>query len=67
MIPQPSSCSVVASFSSHRITCRGQTERNIYMYIDILPFYSQYIFSLLIFVIDNISLFKTNSALYDII
>jgi hypothetical protein len=34
--------------------------------LDILPFYSQYIFSLLIFVIDNTSLFKTNSELYDI-
>jgi hypothetical protein len=31
-----------------------------------LPFYSQYIFSLLIFVIDNISLFKTNFELYEI-
>jgi hypothetical protein len=31
-----------------------------------LPFYSQYTFSLLIFVIDNISLFETNSELYEI-
>jgi hypothetical protein len=31
-----------------------------------LPFYSQYIFSILIFVIDNISLFTTNSELYEI-
>jgi hypothetical protein len=36
------------------------------MKLDILPFYSQYLFSLLIFVIDNISLFKTNSELYEI-
>jgi hypothetical protein len=34
--------------------------------LDISPFYSQYIFSLLIFVTDNTSLFKTNSELYDI-
>jgi hypothetical protein len=32
----------------------------------ILPFYSQYMFSLLIFVIDNTFLFKTYSELYDI-
>jgi hypothetical protein len=34
--------------------------------LQILPFYSQYIFSLLVFVINNISLFKINSELYDI-
>jgi hypothetical protein len=36
------------------------------MKLDILPFYSQYLFSLLNFVIDYISLFKTNSELYEI-
>jgi hypothetical protein len=34
--------------------------------LDILPFYSQYLRSLLIVVIDNISLFRTNSGLYEI-
>jgi hypothetical protein len=34
--------------------------------LDILPFYSQYIFSLLIYGFDNESLFTTNSYLYDI-
>jgi hypothetical protein len=32
--------------------------------LDMLPFYSQYIFSLLIFGFDNISHFKTSSELY---
>jgi hypothetical protein len=32
----------------------------------VLPFYSQYLLSLLIFIIDNILLFKTNSELYEI-
>jgi hypothetical protein len=36
------------------------------MKLDILPFYSQYLFSLLISVIDNISQFKTNLELHDI-
>jgi hypothetical protein len=31
-----------------------------------MPFYSQYIFSLLNFVIDNTTLFKTNSEVYDV-
>jgi hypothetical protein len=40
--------------------------RHLFMKLDILPFYSKYLFSLLIFVIDNFSLFKTNSELYEI-
>jgi hypothetical protein len=40
--------------------------RHLFMKLDISPFYSEYLFSLLIFVIDNISLFKTNSKLYEI-
>jgi hypothetical protein len=36
------------------------------MKLDIFPFYSQHLFSLLMFVTDNISLFKTNSELYEI-
>jgi hypothetical protein len=40
--------------------------KDLFKKLDILPFYSQYIFSLLIFVIDSTSLFKTNSELYDI-
>jgi hypothetical protein len=47
--------------SRTRDSCKG-----LFKKLDILPFYSQYIFSLLIFVIDNTSLFKTNSELYDI-
>jgi hypothetical protein len=43
------------------LTCKDLLKK-----LDILPFYSQYIFSLLIFVIDNTSLLKTNSELYDI-
>jgi hypothetical protein len=39
---------------------------DLFKKLNILQFYSQYIFSLLIFVIDNISLFKTNSELYEI-
>jgi hypothetical protein len=35
--------------------------RDLFRELNILPLYSQYIFSLLIFVIDNICLFKTNS------
>jgi hypothetical protein len=45
--------------SRNRDSCR-----ELFRELEILPFYSQYIFSLLIFVIDNISLFKTNSELY---
>jgi hypothetical protein len=40
--------------------------RNLIMKLDILAFYSQYLFSLLMFVIDNILLFKTNSERYEI-
>jgi hypothetical protein len=40
--------------------------KDLFKKLDILPIYSQYIFSLLIFVIDNTSLFKTYSELYDI-
>jgi hypothetical protein len=47
--------------SGNRDSCR-----HLFMKLDILPFYSQYLFSLLIFVIDNILLFKTNSELYEI-
>jgi hypothetical protein len=47
--------------SGNRDSCR-----HLFTKLDILPFYSQYVFSLLIFVIDNISLFKTNSELYEI-
>jgi hypothetical protein len=47
--------------SRNRDSCR-----HLFMKVDILLFYSQYLFSLLIFVIDNISLFKMNSELYEI-
>jgi hypothetical protein len=47
--------------SRNRDSCR-----DLFKKLNILPFYSQYIFSLLIFVIDNISLFKSNSELYEI-
>jgi hypothetical protein len=40
--------------------------RELFKNLDILPFYSQYIFSLLNFVIDNTTLFKTNSEVYDV-
>ena len=40
--------------------------RNLFKDLNILPFYSQLIFSLLIFVIDNIELFKTNTDLLSI-
>jgi hypothetical protein len=40
--------------------------RDLFKKLKILPIYFQYTFSLLIFVIDNISLFKTNSELYEI-
>jgi hypothetical protein len=39
--------------------------RELFKKLDILPFYSQYIFSLLIFEIDNMSLFKINSDLHN--
>jgi hypothetical protein len=39
--------------------------RELFKELNILPFYSQYLFSLLIFVIDNMSLFKLNSDLYN--
>jgi hypothetical protein len=38
--------------------------RHLFKKLNILQFYSQYLLLLLIFVIDNISLFKTNSELY---
>jgi hypothetical protein len=47
--------------SGNRVSCR-----HLFRKVDILPFYSQYLLSLLIFAIDNISLFKTNSELYEI-
>jgi hypothetical protein len=47
--------------SGNRVSCR-----HLFRKLDILPFYSQYLLSLLIFVINNISLFKTNSELYEI-
>jgi hypothetical protein len=47
--------------SRNRDSCR-----QLFMKLDILPSYSQYLFSLLMFVIDNISLFKTNLELYEI-
>jgi hypothetical protein len=47
--------------SGNRVSCR-----HLFRKLDILPFYSQYLLSLLIFVIDNISLFKTNLELYEI-
>jgi hypothetical protein len=40
--------------------------RELFKNLDILPFYSQYIFSLLNFVTDNTTLFKTNSEVYDV-
>jgi hypothetical protein len=46
--------------SRNRDSCR-----DLFKKLNILPFYYQYIFSLLIFVIDNISLFKTNLELYE--
>jgi hypothetical protein len=48
--------------SRNRDSCK-----DLFKKLDILPFYSQYIFALLIFVIDNTSLFKTNLELCDII
>jgi biopolymer transport protein ExbD len=50
----------IMTLSRNRDSCR-----DLFKKLNILPFYSQYIFSLLIFVIDNISLFKTNSELYE--
>jgi hypothetical protein len=47
--------------SGNRVSCRL-----LFRKLDILPFYSQYLLPLLIFVIDNISPFKTNSELYEI-
>jgi hypothetical protein len=47
--------------SRNRDSCR-----HLFMKFGILLIYSQYLFSLLMFVIDNISLFKTNSELYEI-
>jgi hypothetical protein len=47
--------------SGNRDSCR-----HLFTKLDVLPFYSQYLFRLLIFVIYNISLFKTNSELYEI-
>jgi hypothetical protein len=47
--------------SRNRDSCRM-----LFKKLDILPFYAQYIFSLSVFVIDNISLFKINSDLYNI-
>jgi hypothetical protein len=40
--------------------------KELFKKLDILPFYSWYIFSLLIFVTDNISLFKIKLDLHDI-
>jgi hypothetical protein len=40
----------------NRVSCRL-----LFMELDILPFYSQYLFSLLMFVIDNISLYEINT------
>jgi hypothetical protein len=47
--------------SRNRDSCKELVKK-----LDILPFYSQYIFLLLIFVINNTSIFKTNSELYHI-
>jgi hypothetical protein len=47
--------------SRNRDSCR-----DLFKKLNILPFYPQYIVLLLMFVIDNISLFKTNSELYEI-
>jgi hypothetical protein len=52
---------IIITNSGNRDSCR-----NLFKKLNILPFYSQYIFLLLIFVIDNISLFKTNLELYEI-
>jgi hypothetical protein len=46
--------------SRNRDSCR-----ELFKELNILPFYSQYIFSLLTFVIDNMSLFKLNSDLHN--
>jgi hypothetical protein len=43
----------------------GDSFRELFKELNILPFYSQYIFSLLTFVIDNMSLFKLNSDLHN--
>jgi hypothetical protein len=48
----------IVTNSRNRDSCR-----ELFKKLDILPFYSQYIFSLLISVIDNASLFKINSDL----
>jgi hypothetical protein len=46
--------------SRNRDSCR-----ELFKELNILPFYSQYIFSLLTFIIDNMSLFKLNSDLHN--
>jgi hypothetical protein len=43
----------IVTNSGNRVSCR-----HLFRKLDILPFYSQYLLSLLVFVIDNISLFK---------
>jgi hypothetical protein len=50
----------IITYSRNRDSCREPFKE-----LNILPFYSQYIFSLLTFVIDNMSLFKLNSDLHN--
>jgi hypothetical protein len=52
-----------------RITTNSRSRescRDLFKKLDILPLYSQYIYSLLNVVTDNIGLFKTNTELYNI-
>jgi hypothetical protein len=53
----------------HRLITHSRSRdscRELFKNLDILPFYSQYIFSLLNFVIDNNILLKTNAEVYDV-
>jgi hypothetical protein len=40
--------------------------RELFKKLNILPFYSQYIFSLLLFVVNNINMFTLNSTVYSV-
>jgi exonuclease III len=51
----------IITYSRNKDSCR-----DLFKELNILPFYSQYLFSLLNFVIDNKSWFRTNMELYDI-
>jgi hypothetical protein len=62
-------CSIRSIFFIQRVWLlqtleTGDSCKDLFKKLDILQFYSQYMFSLLILVIVNTSLFKTNSELY---